>query len=1041
MIPHEVLARFSYAPPSRQDHLPHRSSAPPAPLALAGTAGECLLALTEGYGIPEAMPPVLGRDVQAEDGWILPPRLLVVRGDLAYEFSYAALPRPDQSPWAAHYRLTAVRAPSGENLTFTYGPNGVDFEAAWMAARVRVTMEAAEGIAPVPALDAGFPALDSKPPGEAFHDVAAHLRIAYEGPKAVPDYMVSTLLRAEDLTPTIPPSDSRQDAATRPEALPPPYPGPLQVVRIQVDDSEEAVEFSYGKAPAVNAVNLAGPEEMRHYPPTVVQGIVFPIRSFRLDWEPQPGPCPPGQMEDGGWSFGVKAIHEQGAATYHRAAQPASSTSFADPDGQEAAGGPSWVRQSRHFAFAPTSSRGGSCKTFIRDRWVLQGKRDPEPPQASGSIPCQKEGDIPTFEWDFQRRTLVAVPGEMTRRLTWEPGMATAPDLHQAGDRDRTATGGLKGGAPGEGSREANPSGNPNENVQMTPIRFDPIRNEVTMGAIAGGHLTPSPAAPPPIFPPAESPNVLGQWVTRNQQDIQQTVQQAFAAAEARQVLANQQNALTQAAHDTRMGAIQDQMAERALAQSILAQARSQAPPYPMAGVAVLPLPEHFQPLVEAQRRIQETHQRIQGTQQGIQETQQGIQNTLQRIKEGQRRAAEKLRYVAEVQKRAAEAQRLAKEAQALAEAKRQQETEAQRRAQEEQQRLAAERARQAAEAARRQQEAEAQRRAQEEQQRLAAEGARQAAEAARRQKEAEIQRRSQEEKQRLGEAQKYATVQPQQTPAHDQVGGENRQRNAPASGRSESKAEKKGEAAKQDPYSLAGPPVPGWPKLAGPIPDGEQPAKPGVEDSKISAEHLKNWWTGGGWNKDADAERVRPVRTVEGWGPDAPDHLRAPERYIDYNKFGEVVQVRDARGIQDDSATTLAIVTGAKIAKDVRKAAVTATRGQTGRLPAGPAASGSGITQTKPVQELLKPGGELIGTIQKGATAEVRTVSSSEFTTLQQELLVGAKPSGTYAGGKGTWYNLPNGGRVGVRSSKESGLTLDIDIPGLPKGLKVHQQ
>jgi hypothetical protein len=63
---------------------------------------------------------------------------------------------------------------------------------------------------------------------------------------------------------------------------------------------------------------------------------------------------------------------------------------------------------------------------------------------------------------------------------------------------------------------------------------------------------------------------------------------------------------------------------------------------------------------------------------------------------------------------------------------------------------------------------------------------------------------------------------------------------------------------------------------------------------------------------------------------------LRAPERYIDYNKFGEVVQVRDVRGIRDDSATTLAIVTGAKIAQDAGKAAIVSTRGQAGKLPPG---------------------------------------------------------------------------------------------------------
>jgi filamentous hemagglutinin len=87
-----------------------------------------------------------------------------------------------------------------------------------------------------------------------------------------------------------------------------------------------------------------------------------------------------------------------------------------------------------------------------------------------------------------------------------------------------------------------------------------------------------------------------------------------------------------------------------------------------------------------------------------------------------------------------------------------------------------------------------------------------------------------------------------------------------------------------------------------------------------------------------------------------------------------------------------------------------------------------------------LKPNGQFIGAVNKGATPNIRTVSSSKFDALKNNLLDGATASGSYAGGKGTWYDLPNGGRVGVRTSDNSGLTLDIDIPGYPQGFKVHQ-
>ena len=97
--------------------------------------------------------------------------------------------------------------------------------------------------------------------------------------------------------------------------------------------------------------------------------------------------------------------------------------------------------------------------------------------------------------------------------------------------------------------------------------------------------------------------------------------------------------------------------------------------------------------------------------------------------------------------------------------------------------------------------------------------------------------------------------------------------------------------------------------------------------------------------------------------------------------------------------------------------------------------------TAIQSADDVLRPGGNLIGTVAKGATPNIRTVTPQEFAKLQEQLLKGTKQSGQYAGGKGTWHELPGGGRVGVRTSDKSGVTLDIDIPGMPSGLKVHQQ
>jgi filamentous hemagglutinin len=258
---------------------------------------------------------------------------------------------------------------------------------------------------------------------------------------------------------------------------------------------------------------------------------------------------------------------------------------------------------------------------------------------------------------------------------------------------------------------------------------------------------------------------------------------------------------------------------------------------------------------------------------------------------------------------------------------------------------------------------------------------------------------------------------------------GPNRQ-----SGQSEPKVENKGNGPNPDQFSPAGPPVPGWPKLAGPVPAGERPAQPGAEGSKISAEHLKNWWTGGGWNKDVDAERIRVVRTIEGWGPDAPDHLRAPERYIDCNKFGEVVQVRNIRGIRDDSATTLAIVTGAKVAQSVAKAGIAATARSEGskevrRLVAAAGKpyneTGLSVAARKIAQHAGRPGGTFKP--PTGSIAEQNEAASRFIRTV----LTDPKAVRTKLSGGGFEYRLPGG--KGVRFNPDGTFNTVLD-PKLPK-------
>jgi YD repeat-containing protein len=444
--PDEVLARFGYAKPGRPAHLPHLNSAPPGPLALAGAAGEWLFPLAADSAILAVIPPALEQEMADKDSWVLPAGLVAIRENLAYEFGYAAPDRSGGNLRSAHYRLIAVRAPSGERVTFTYGPNGLDFEATWTDAKVQV-------------------ALDAVHPSETFRQVEARLRITYAGSQAAAQgYTVSVLLGTEDLAPSETPANTPQDASTGAKAIPPAFRNPLQVVRVQEDGSGETVEFSYR---AASAVSIAGPEATRHGAPTVLKEIAFPWRSLWLDWAPQPWPDAPARTGDvshpeSEGSFGVKTIYEKGAATYMRVSpgSPYPTPEPPSPSGLKEASIGSWVRQSRHFAFAATPSTNGFCRTFVRDRWVFKGTNqipNPDPPQRYRSFDYAFNGDIPTFEWDRQERALVPVVGQMTRRLDWEPGTNLPPDLHRAGHQGKRMTGGLKGGNPGAAVPGINP--------------------------------------------------------------------------------------------------------------------------------------------------------------------------------------------------------------------------------------------------------------------------------------------------------------------------------------------------------------------------------------------------------------------------------------------------------------------------------------------------------------------------------------------------------------------------------------------------------
>jgi HK97 family phage portal protein len=108
---------------------------------------------------------------------------------------------------------------------------------------------------------------------------------------------------------------------------------------------------------------------------------------------------------------------------------------------------------------------------------------------------------------------------------------------------------------------------------------------------------------------------------------------------------------------------------------------------------------------------------------------------------------------------------------------------------------------------------------------------------------------------------------------------------------------------------------------------------------------------------------------------------------------------------------------------------------------PAAPPKAPSGRNQS--TDEILKPGGQDIGTVEGRARPNIRTVSPSDFEATKNKLLDGAVEVSPPADYKGKWYQRADGTTVGVRESPESGTTLEV-VKGNSKidsGYKVHKK
>jgi hypothetical protein len=349
-----------------------------------------------------------------------PARMLVVRGERGFEYQLTV--GTDPQPGTAQYRLTAMRTRDGEAVTFSYGANGVDFEAASDSERVRVTLGEASAAAPVPDLDDTLSILHPQASALAFRDLEARLQVTYAGPEALPGYVITALVRPIPLPAERTPSSAWLRS--------------LQVARVE-GAAAERVEFGYGKAPAVIHAGLT-------LAPTVLQDIVLSGRILQLDWEVQSGawrePSGSGESPRATWLYGVAGVQD-------RDTDPAGSQAQRPPyrRAEQAwkapALGQAWVRQSRHFALG-CAPEGTSCQTHVRDRWELRPGGAAWTGASARRLAYDSEGDIPTLELEPQTGTLVPVPGQLTRWLNWEAGAADPPDPH--GDRGPSESGRMR---------------------------------------------------------------------------------------------------------------------------------------------------------------------------------------------------------------------------------------------------------------------------------------------------------------------------------------------------------------------------------------------------------------------------------------------------------------------------------------------------------------------------------------------------------------------------------------------------------------------
>jgi hypothetical protein len=97
-----------------------------------------------------------------------------------------------------------------------------------------------------------------------------------------------------------------------------------------------------------------------------------------------------------------------------------------------------------------------------------------------------------------------------------------------------------------------------------------------------------------------------------------------------------------------------------------------------------------------------------------------------------------------------------------------------------------------------------------------------------------------------------------------------------------------------------------------------------------------------------------------------------------------------------------------------------------------------------RPLHDIFRPGGQMLGSQQGRASEGTRTVTRPEFNELLEALSPNAQPITPPRSYEGLWYQRPDGSIFGVRRSKDNGITIDVirsNHPSIRDGEKVHKK